>query len=223
MLTGLLRAAGLWAGATIVKRDYDTFENTDLVRLNRKLMQAAGIGEDYTTQYRADWVRRVAALAARIDKREFSEFVAECENNRPWIWKDPRLWITIGFWQHLLPVTNLRYILLKREQLQAWVSCNLRRQVQTPGYLLRYNSSIEGELLRHLQSQHAEYLPMVYEHLLLRPEQELERLSQFLGLSVHIHHLRAIYAGKLYRRNHGLRDLFTASLIFGKNFRERLC
>ena len=48
-LAGLLAAAGYWSGeGTFRKRDYNTYENSELIRLNRQLMQRAGAGEEYT-------------------------------------------------------------------------------------------------------------------------------------------------------------------------------
>src|SRR5229473_2043132 len=32
--------------------------------------------------------------------------------HRPWVWKDPRLWLTIYFWKSLLSLDQCRFILL---------------------------------------------------------------------------------------------------------------
>ena len=46
-LAGLLSAAGYWSGEdTFRKRDYNTYENAELIRLNRQLMQRVAVGED---------------------------------------------------------------------------------------------------------------------------------------------------------------------------------
>src|ERR1700681_3018985 len=83
-------------------------------------------------------------LPTPVDRSEFAAFVDECGPNAPWLWKDPRLWVTMGFWKHLLPADTARPVLRRREPLQAWISCTLRRQIQTFGYLRRYNASTEG-------------------------------------------------------------------------------
>src|ERR1700704_5548430 len=62
MLAGLLRAAGFWTGTTVRNTDYNTYENAELVRLNRKLLTMAGIGEAYATQFQPEWYARVEQL-----------------------------------------------------------------------------------------------------------------------------------------------------------------
>ena len=53
-LAGLLSAAGYWSGEdTFKKRDYNTYENAELIRLNRQLMQRVAVGEDYTKRFAA--------------------------------------------------------------------------------------------------------------------------------------------------------------------------
>ena len=45
-LAGLLSAAGYWSGETFKKRDSNTYENADLIRLNRQLMQRVSVGNE---------------------------------------------------------------------------------------------------------------------------------------------------------------------------------
>ena len=222
VLAGLLRAAGFWTGETVRNTDYDTFENAELVRLNRKLMSQAGIGEVHGAGFDPEWIRQVARFANRRANGDFGAFVENCGRHAPWVWKDPRLWITIGFWKHLLPCDKVKYLVLTREPLQSWVSCTLRRQIQTFGHLRRYNASVEQSLYRYLAAAAAPHLHIVYEDLLLNPERELARLTQFLGRPVTMTHLLQIHQGKLYRRNHGPEGFIKAALIHLKNYRARL-
>ena len=63
-LAGLLAAAGFWSGErTFPKRDYNTYENSELIRLNRQLMRRAGVGEEYTMRFLPEAIDRIAALA----------------------------------------------------------------------------------------------------------------------------------------------------------------
>ena len=67
-LAGLLVAAGFWSGEnTFRKRDYNTYENSELIRLNRQLMQRADVGEEYTMRFLPDAIDRIAALAGVED------------------------------------------------------------------------------------------------------------------------------------------------------------
>jgi len=223
MLAGLLRAAGFWTGTTVRNTDYDTFENAELVRLNRKLLTMAGIGEGYATHFHPGWYARVERLAHTVNRSQFTGFIDECRRHAPWLWKDPRLWVTIGFWRNLLPTENVKYLLLTREPLQAWISCTLRRQIQTFGYLRRYNASTEGAMRRFLVDHNAPHLHIVHEDLQLSADRELARLSKFLEAPVTLGHLLAIHdSGRLNRRNRRIKDFCKAVLIHAKNYRERL-
>ncbi len=102
MLAGLLRAAGFWTGTTVRNTDYDTFENAELVRLNRKLLTMAGIGEGYATRFHPEWYTRVERLAHTANRSQFTAFIDDSGRHAPWLWKDPRLSVTIGFWRNLL-------------------------------------------------------------------------------------------------------------------------
>jgi hypothetical protein len=118
VLTGLLRAAGFWAGhSTIRKRDYETYENAELVRLNRALMEQAGVGEKYAAAFERRWLDDVSIHANSRDLSPYRAFVEDCEGHAPWVWKDPRLWVTIRFWQPLRPRGRVKYILLTRSPI----------------------------------------------------------------------------------------------------------
>jgi len=222
VLAGLLGAAGYWTGdGTFEKRDYNTHENASLIRLNRDLMARVGVGEEYTKYFLPDAIDAIARLEVQEGSR-FSEFVAECNAHRPWLWKEPRLWLTIRFWDRYLPATGLRFLLLERDLLQAWISMTQRRTIQTWEYTKRYHDGVQSSLKQYLSKSGRPYLTVNYEDLIIRPEAELERLSQFLGRPVAMQHLTSTYHGKLYRKNKGFRDAVEAALIYTKNFRERL-
>lgn len=223
LLAGLLDAAGFWTGTTVQNTDYNTFENAELVRLNRKLLTMAGVGGDYATQFHPEWYHKVERLAHTVDRFPFAAFIDECRRHTPWLWKDPRLWVTMGFWKHLLPAETVKYLLLTREPVQAWISCTLRRQIQTFGHLRRYNAATEGLMRRFLSEQRAPHLHLVYEDLRLSADRELARLAQFLGVALTLDHLLAIHdSGRLNRRNRGIGDFCKAVLIHAKNYGERL-
>jgi hypothetical protein len=222
-LAGLLAAAGYWSGeGTFRKRDYNTYENSELIRLNRQLMQRAGAGEEYTMRFLPDTIDRIAKLAGVEDPGEYRALVADCDAHTPWLWKDPRLWLTIRFWSGLLEWSRIRVLLLRRDHMQAWVSCTQRRQIQTYHYARRYNDSIQASLREFLDANAIRYLPVLFEDLIVNPEREVARLGSFLGADVAMDHLRSTYDGVLYRRPKSLKDTAEAALIYLKNYRERL-
>jgi hypothetical protein len=221
VLAGLLAATGYWCGSgTFRKSDYDTFENHDLIRLNQQLMSRVPMGEEYTRHFRADAIAHIAALR-REPLEEYRDFVAGCNAHEPWLWKDPRLWLTIRFWRPLLP-PNTRFLLLRRELTQAWISMTLRRTIQTVRYTREYHRAIQDSLCSFLDESSLPYMSVLFEDLLLQPEREIERLRGFLGVELTMEHVHQSYRGRLYRRPKGVRDALLASLIYLKNYGERL-
>ena len=131
-LAGLLSAAGFWSGEdTFKKRDYNTYENSELIRLNRQLMGRVSASERYTTQFMPEAISGIEQLSGSEDESEYRALVSRCEAHAPWMWKDPRLWMTIRFWKPLLPWDRIRVLLLRRDPMQSWISCTQRRQIQT--------------------------------------------------------------------------------------------
>lgn len=222
-LAGLLSAAGYWSGEdTFKKRDYNTYENSDLIRLNRQLMQKVSANERYTTRFLPDAITDIERLSGSEDETEYRALVARCESNQPWMWKDPRLWMTIRFWRPLLPWERIKVLLLRRDPMQAWISCTQRRQIQTFDYARRYNDSIQSSLKDFLEAHAIRYLPLLFEDLILNPEREVEKIGDFLELPITMEHLNSTYTGTLYRRPKSYFDAVEAFLIYTKNFRERL-
>jgi hypothetical protein len=222
-LAGLLVAAGFWSGEnTFRKRDYNTYENSELIRLNRQLMQRADVGEEYTMRFLPDAIDRIAALAGVEDPAQYRALLTACDAHSPWIWKEPRLWLTIRFWNGLLDWSRVRVLLLRRDHMQAWVSMTQRRQIQTYGYARRYSESIHASLQQFLDVNAIRYLPVLFEDLIVKPEREVARLASFLGADVTRDHLHSTYDGVLYRRPKSFKDAVEAGLIYLKNYRERL-
>ena len=86
VLAGVLAAAGYWSGEdTFKKRDYNTYENAELIALNRQLMKRVEVGEDYTTRFVPEAIGRIAALADQEDVSEYRALVERCESHAPWM------------------------------------------------------------------------------------------------------------------------------------------
>jgi hypothetical protein len=222
VLAGLLGAAGFWTGeGTFQKSDYDTHENTELIALNRDLMARVGVGDEYTKYFQPDAIEAISRLVVS-DEQRFRDFVSRCGDHTPWLWKDPRLWLTIRFWDRFLPQQGVRFLLLERDLLQAWISLAQRRLIQTWDNTKRYHDGVQSSLREYLETSGRPFLTVNYEDLIVTPEAELERLTSFLGIPVTMQHLTSTYRGTLYRRNKGIKDGIEAVLIYLKNYQERL-
>lgn len=222
VLSGLLSRAGLWLGEeTFSKQDYRTFENLELIRLNQRLFSEVGYDGHYEMVYRPEDVALIERRSAEIDSSPYEAFLQECARHSPWLWKDPRLWLTMSFWARYLDMDNTDFVVLTREPMQSWISSTIRRQIQTPSYCRRYIADIRNTILRFLEVQEKPCLELVYEDLLVSPEATIGRLNQYLGTTLTVDDLKAVYAGELGRRQRGLPDMARAWMIYLYNYRHR--
>jgi hypothetical protein len=218
VIAGMLKNAGYWAGSeTVKKSDYDTFENRDLIAMNDRLLKEVEYPERFDRVFRREQVDQAIARMEKVDAEPYRQFIQECNCHEPWIWKDPRLYLTIRFWAMMLDHDRLQAIVLTREFSQVWVSHTLRRQIQTPAYLRNYMDGITRLLVECVEEYGLCWLQLTYEDILLKPEYTLQRLESFLGINISLDDLRRTYRGRLYRRHYGIVDYMHAILIYAKN------
>jgi sulfotransferase family protein len=222
VLAGLLARAGLWAGDATVLKEYDTFENLELANLNKRLLKEAGCPIDYSTEFSWRALHTVCAARDRIDLGPYRDFVLRLRARTPWILKDPRLWLTIRFWQQLLSFDDVRFVWLTREPLQGWISATTRRIVMSYGYFRQYEGQINASIEAFLELNALPYTHVSFEQLLLVPEGTLDKLNNFLDLKLTLEDLKSVYNRPLYRKSRGLRDFLVASAIYGKNYFQRV-
>jgi hypothetical protein len=224
VLTGLIARAGYWTGdETFRKAEYETNENRKLIDLNLRLFDAADYKGNYLLEFAPQALNSIAALHGRIDSDPYRTFIDHCNEHRPWIWKDPRLWLTIRFWKGLLDLDQCQFILLTRGTVQSWVSSTLRRQITTYRYSKQYEGNIKSSALEFLTENRLPYLSVSYEELIERPVETIGRLNEYLETGLTIHDLKAVYRKPLYRNpRNSLFKHMKAILIYLKNYGERL-
>jgi len=222
VLTGLISRAGYWTGEDTHKKEYDTYENQELIDLDLQLLQHAQYTGNYAMEFSADAIARLASLCKTVDEKPFREFLASCDQHKPWIWKDPRLWLTIRFWKNLLNLDQCRFILMTRGFKHHWVSGMLRRHIRSYGSMKRYEQSIRDSLLAFLNGNALPYLHITFENLIVRPEETIRQLNAHLGTELSINDLAAIYNKPLHKAPRGSAvDFVKAVLIYIKNYSER--
>lgn len=222
VLTGLIARQNYWTGVGTFKKEYDTFENIDLIRLNKQLMAEAKFRGRYEVEFNQDVIDRIADLNPALNGEPYREFLAECGCHEPWIWKDPRLWLTIRYWGNLIDWKRCKVIVLTRNMSRAWVSMTLRRVIQSYGAFKRYESAIERSNLEFVNAYGIDVLRISFDELICKPENSLDRLNRFLGTDLSLADLQTVYQSKLYRAPRGsLLDLMKAVLIYAKNRSDR--
>lgn len=223
VLTSLFVKSGHWAGSeTMKKTDYDTFENADLIALNEQLLTSAKLEKDWLWESRWECVDEVVAAASKLDQEQFQKFVANCNEHQPWIWKDPRLWLTMGQWMKFLKREDFVVVIIGRETLQTWISAIIRRRIRSYGHLKQYYDTVHGNIIRLAEKEKLQYVDVVYEDLMIKPDVVLDRINKVAGTDLSLDHFKSVYRGKLYCRQHGIVDFLKACAIYIKNYGERL-
>ena len=222
VLTALVARAGYWTGdSTFKKSDYDTWENHELVQLNKKILEDVGFSEDWTKRFDKNFVPAVSSNFDALDDEPYIDFVKKCSEHSPWIWKDPRLWLTIRYWARLVDLSNTVFLLIRREPLQAWISTLIRRQIQTYSYGRNLRDGIYGTIVDFVQQNDLTYLEITYEDLMRRPETAVAEINKYLKTDLSSDDFLSVFRGKPYRRQHGVIDLLKALAILLRNFSQR--
>jgi len=223
VVTNLLSKAGFWTGdSTCKKTDYNTYENSQLVYLNALLLKAVNYDRDYSVTVKPEKVREVELLFNTIDLIPFQNFIDKCDEFEPWVWKDPRLWVTMPFWIQLLNKDNLHIVFVDRSISQRWISELLRKNVQTFGYCRQYNAQIETLVTSFIDKHKIKHCAALFDDLIEKPEKTLLNLNGSLEIDLKIDDLRAVYNKPLCKKARGSKSLLRAVLIYLKNYHTRL-
>ncbi len=220
LVTALFAQAGYWVGnETVQKTDYNTWENAELVKLNQHILEEVKFTENWTMRFQPEFIETVRTRALNLNPEPYLAFIKKCEQHSPWIWKDPRLWLTIRHWQTLMDLSEVQFVLSTRDPFQSWIAQILRRHIQTLSYVRKYEMDIGDNLRRFLNENAYRYVEVQYENLLLNPEFMLSRINELTGLFLTIDDLKKVAKGQLYRKRHGAVDLLKAVAIYIKNYR----
>jgi len=202
VLAGLISRAGYWLGEKTEKVEYETFENSSLVRLNIELLR----NTDYLWRDIADIpcpsIEKISALYENVELNTFNRFVIQCDKHTPWLWKDPRLSYTIFFWKRLIDVSRCKFILMSRNPIQTWTGIILRGKMGMPFNKLFF------------QESKVECLNVDFDDLILMPDNMIEKLNDFLGTELKLEDLKSIYNGPLYHKRWSKFDYAKATLKF---------
>lgn len=223
VLTSLIVRAGFWPGDdTHKKQEYDTYENSELVQLNQELLAEAGLGPEHQTkEFSPGAIEKIRSLYGKFDTHPYVQFLKKCEDRRPWIWKDPRLWLTIRFWKNLLDLDDCRFILLTRDHAQSWISTTLKRQIITYKSFKNYEGCIQQSAMDFCEEIKAPYLHARYEDLIFYPARTIDQLNSHLETTLTLDDLKKVYHKPLYKSPRTSFDLVKAVLIYLKNYSSR--
>ena len=222
VFAGLLHRAGYWVGSETVRQpDFDTYENARLVELNSQLLRALRPGLKPDTHFCPHEAAQLERDARLLDPAPYRDFVAACDKERFWTWKDPQLAWTVRAWGHVADFSRTAFLTLSRSELQSWITLNKRMHVQSWRCTRQYQQAINASNQAFAQAHGARHLHLTLEELLLEPEQTLERMNEAFGLYLGMGDLQAVCRLPLYRKRRDWRDFAEAVMVYLKNYHAR--
>lgn len=224
VVTGFLAQKGYWLGdKTIFKSNasghYETYENERLVELNDQLLATLDIELNESSWYDADLFERIQKSSKEVDTKEFIEFINYCQQHGKWIWKDPRLWITMGFWGELLQSHDIKYIVISRQPVSLWVSLMNKRQIVSYSKLKISERSSHDRIIRYLVDCDFPNVTINYDTLVEHPKAEIHRLNYFLNSNYTLKTFHDLYKGKVGGKTFSNKNFIKAVLIYIKNYK----
>ena len=225
VITGFLAKSGLWAGDDTVFKDnttgkYETYENTKLVDLNNQLTNEIGIAFEGKVRYDKNAREKLNTVYTEIDTTRYKQFLEECNSHSPWIWKDPRLFLTIGYWKNILDLNNTKVIVLHRNSYELWKSQVVKRIIYSYSYLKKSEDRTRNELLDYLESNNFSFISLEYDQFTREPSTLINKLNQFIGTELKIEQWNAIYRPTSKFSN--FKRTVLAYLIYIKNYGGRI-
>ena len=86
VLTGLIARGGYWTGEqTFKKKDYDTYENQELVDLNKKLFAEMDFTSNYEMLFDPAYVQTFMGAHGSVDDAPYQAFIEKLNSHQPWI------------------------------------------------------------------------------------------------------------------------------------------
>lgn len=150
------------------------WENGKFVEINNRILDAYRGGWDLLPSFERSWYE--SELLAPV-RAEAESVVRQFEYREPWGWKDPRNSLTMPFWTNLLP--EIKVVVCLRNPLEVALSLR-KRGNSSMAFGLNLWEIYNRRLLDALSEDR--YIVTHYEAYFYRPQEELRRVLDFLGL-----------------------------------------
>lgn len=158
------------------------YENPDLKALNKKILKLSGYDHPKIDKSETASIEKIKSITVDSKNNVYKEFIARCEMNKPWLWKDPRLCYTIHFLDRFLDKNNINFIKITRDPYLVFrshskhhISYSLKSVIQT--YHLE-NVAVDD----YLSEKEIRFLNVDYSEL--KNENIIYKLNDFLGTSI---------------------------------------
>jgi hypothetical protein len=164
------------------------WEAEPLIQANAEVFRSAGFPYDNIWLYEpisAELASRILELKQMPDHKQLVE---DFNQHRPWVWKDPRLCYTLGYWWPMMDQANTRVLLLKRDPKQIYNSF-LRLKWRTASKQDRDDTfqRVEDHINaaeRAIQKYNIPHIVVDYTDFAQDADATAKRISEFFELSL---------------------------------------
>lgn len=162
------------------------FEADDVIAQNVGLFRKVGYPEHNTWLERPISDEEISAIARLPPSAEDRQFLASYASREPWVWKDPRLTLTLGYWWKLMDPETTGVVFAARDEGDIFNSFLRMGWYQNDGpsrsealrrirqHLKAAREAIAGLQIPHITIDYWEYLE--------KPEDVAQRLGKFCRL-----------------------------------------
>lgn len=196
MVTNIFAKAGFFVAENIENevRAGDEFnpsgywEAQDLIKANDEIFNMVGYSPDNTWLEEPISSEQAQGICRLSPSDEHRSLVEKYDKKHPWVWKDPRLCYTIGYWWPLLDRNNTRVIFLKRDHeeiLNSFLRLNWR--TNDPQCRADVLKRIDDHLLTAAESINQHNIPFIeinYSDFRKQPEITSRKISEFFDIKL---------------------------------------
>lgn len=185
MVTRLLNLCGVYLGeeTELDRKAPDNpegyWENIKFLQVSDKILSLFDGAWDLPPEFPSNWT---SSGKLKMPKYQAKELLESFEEEEPWGWKDPRTSLTLPFWQALIP--NLKILVVIRNPLDISRSLSQRGYSSVQFHARLINTYFEN-IIAHTED-HSQVLVTHYDVFFQDPENELQRITQFLELGTNL-------------------------------------
>ncbi len=164
------------------------WEAKPLILSNTEIFSEANFYHDNTWLFDAITNEQAEAITKLPQSSKHQQLVENFNNHSPWMWKDPRLCYTLGYWWPLLNAETTKVLLLKRDDNEIYQSflrlkwCTSTQQSKKD-VIKRINSHILAAE-KALKKYNIPYIEINYSDYKNKSDETAKKLSAFFNINI---------------------------------------
>lgn len=169
------------------------FEADDVIARNVEILQRAGYSEDNTWLRAMITEEEIGQIDALEPSQAHREFIRQYGTHAPWIWKDPRLTLTLPYWWKILDARTTGVIVVWRdpeESYQSFVRCGWYQPSEQAREEVLHRIDVHLNAARRaIEKYSIPHITIHYDEYLKQPEIVVRRIGEFCGLRLEVRDL----------------------------------